>query len=127
MHQKANWQRFKKAMCLVLLTLPASFLHAGNADVVKAKITSYGQGQYRIDATVKHADTGWEHYANAWEVLDEKGNVIGTRVLHHPHVNEQPFTRSLTLTIPKNITTVTIRAKDSVHGYGGKSISLKVP
>ena len=41
------------------------------------------------------ADSGWDHYANRWEVLEPEGQVIATRTLLHPHVDEQPFTRSL--------------------------------
>ena len=42
-----------------------------------------------------HPDTGWDDYADGWRVLDMDGNELGMRVLHHPHVDEQPFTRSL--------------------------------
>ena len=38
--------------------------------------------------------TGWEHYANKWDVVGPDDTILGTRVLLHPHVNEQPFTRS---------------------------------
>lgn len=99
---------------------------AGVADVVAVKVTQLEGNQYRIDVTIKHKDTGWDHYANAWQVLDEKGNVIGERVLYHPHVDEQPFTRSLTLTIPTGVKKITVRAKDSVHEFGGveKTVTL---
>ncbi|TBR44813.1 hypothetical protein CBF23_001925 [Marinomonas agarivorans] len=116
-----------KAAIYLMLTLACSFVYAGKADVIKGKITPLQGNSYRIDVTVKHADAGWDHYANEWQVLDEDGRVLGTRILHHPHVNEQPFTRSLTISIPQNVKSVRIRAQDSVHGYGGKSISLQVP
>lgn len=100
---------------------------AGEADVVDVRIEAMGEGRYRIDTTVLHADAGWDHYANRWDVLAPDGTVLGSRVLAHPHDNEQPFTRSLTLQIPKGITEVTIRANDSVHELGGKEISVAVP
>lgn len=50
---------------------------------------------YRFDVTIRHPDTGWDHYADGWRVLDMDGNELGMRVLFHPHVDEQPFTRSL--------------------------------
>ncbi|MEM7293612.1 MAG: hypothetical protein AAF420_09515 [Pseudomonadota bacterium] len=109
---------------LMLLSTSAT---AGEADVIDVTIRALTDTSFRINATLEHADTGWEHYADAWDVLDADGNVLGTRVLYHPHVDEQPFTRSLTLTIPKSVKTVTIRAKDSKHEYGGKSMSVKVP
>lgn len=80
-----------------------------------------------FSVTVQHADTGWEHYANRWEILTVDGEILDTRVLGHPHVHEQPFTRSLTnVMIPKHITTVIIRAHDSVDGYGGKEFTLEL-
>lgn len=114
------------AMLVALLHYPLQAT-ADEADVVDVQIAKAGGGKFRIDVTVKHADTGWDHYANKWEVVDEAGNVLGTRVLAHPHVNEQPFTRSLTVKIPESITTVIIRAGDSVHELGGAEQRITVP
>ncbi len=102
-------------------------VNAGEVDVENIKITALEGERFRIDVTLRHDDTGWEHYANRWDVLDEANNVLGTRVLAHPHVNEQPFTRSLTLEIPKNIKQITIRGHDLVHKYGGKHMSADLP
>ncbi|VAW19242.1 hypothetical protein MNBD_ALPHA12-2258 [hydrothermal vent metagenome] len=101
---------------------------AGEADVIAAKAALQQEGTYRFDVTIAHADTGWEHYADAFEVLDMDGKVLGTRTLLHPHVDEQPFTRSLLgVVIPKGVQKVTIRAHDSVHEYGGREIVLTLP
>lgn len=87
-----------------------------------------GEDTYQVSVTVRHADTGWEHYADKWDVLDPDGAILGTRVLLHPHVEEQPFTRSLGgLCIPEGVSEVTIRAHDKVHGYGGREMTVKVP
>ena len=104
-----------------------SALFAGEADVENVRITAMGENRFRIDVTVRHADTGWDHYANRWDVLDENGTVLGERILAHPHENEQPFTRSLTLEIPENVRSVTLRANDSVHELGGKEMHVAVP
>jgi hypothetical protein len=50
-----------------------------------------GSGVYRFSVTVRHADEGWDHYADRWEVLTSDGTLLATRTLYHPHVNEQPF------------------------------------
>ena len=51
-----------------------------------------------------------------------------TRTLLHPHVDEQPFTRSLTgITIPEGTDEVVVRAHDSVHGNGGAELRVQVP
>jgi hypothetical protein len=79
------------------------------------------EGTWTFEVTVQHEDTGWEHYADQWEVLTLEGKVLGTRVLAHPHVEEQPFTRSQSgIVIPEGATQVRVRAHDLVHGYGGR-------
>ena len=84
---------------------------------------------YRFDVTLSHADEGWDHYANQWQVLTADGVLLGTRTLAHPHVDEQPFTRSLSgVKVPKNlgITQVLVRPRDSVHGEGA-AFSVELP
>ncbi len=90
---------------------------------------SGGRAQgYRFDVTLRHADSGWDHYADAWEVLAPDGGLLAKRVLVHPHVNEQPFTRSLGgVKVPAGIDRVRIRAHDSVHGYGGREMEIALP
>lgn len=112
------------ATILLIITHAAS---AGEADIVDGKITALGDGRFRIDATVLHADSGWDHYADRWDVMAADGRILGTRELAHPHENEQPFTRSLTLNLPEGISVVMLQANDSVHGLGGKIFELAVP
>ncbi|KZK98318.1 hypothetical protein [Pseudovibrio sp. Ad26] len=112
----------------LVLSLLATQVLAGEADVVKADVTPQADGSYRFDVNVRHGDEGWDHYADAWEVLSEDGKVLAVRVLAHPHVNEQPFTRSLSgVEIPAGMSRVVVRAKDSVHGYGGETVTVEVP
>jgi hypothetical protein len=111
----------------LLCLLPLAAL-AGEADVVGARAEKSGAGTWRFSVTVRHADTGWDHYADAWDVLAPDGTVLGTRELLHPHETEQPFTRSLSgVKIPAGIKEVRIRARDSVHEYGGKEFKVKLP
>ncbi len=73
---------------------------------------------WRFDVTIRHPDTGWDDYADGWRVLDMGGAELGMRVLHHPHVDEQPFTRSLSgVSIPEGTTQVQIQARDNVGGW----------
>jgi hypothetical protein len=111
------------------LLLTASFsLSAGEAEIVTARAHPEGTGSYRFDVTLRHSDTGWDHYADGWEVLSPDGKVLGKRVLYHPHVDEQPFTRSLSeVKVPAGTDHVLIRAHDLVHGYGSKQIQLQIP
>jgi hypothetical protein len=112
---------------VALLALAPSVAAAGEADVLDAQVTALGGDKFRFDVTVRHADTGWDHYADGWDVVAPDGTVLGSRILLHPHVNEQPFTRSETILIPDGIDSVTIRAHDKVDDYGGKTMELKVP
>lgn len=119
--------KYLAAGCLILLCM-GPFAHAGEADVIEVKIDKKSADTYDFKVTVEHADEGWDHYADRWEVLDEQGTVMATRVLHHPHVNEQPFTRGLSaVKIPGGISTVTVRAHDSVHGDGGRTVAIDFP
>jgi len=115
--------------CLLSAGLMVSGLSvAGEADVLNVTITRSGNHQYDFSVTVRHDDSGWEHYASKWEIVDPAGNLLATRTLLHPHVGEQPFTRSLrSVAIPAGITTVKVRAYDSVHQYGGTEIRVALP
>lgn len=101
---------------------------AGEASVLDATAQAVAGGTYAISATVNHVDEGWTHYADKWEVLTPDGRVIATRTLYHPHVDEQPFTRSLgRVEVPIGVTEVTIRANCSVHGPGQRTFTLALP
>jgi len=115
------------AVIFVCIIIP-SFILAGETDVIAVDVRKSGDNLYHVDVTVTHTDEGWDHYADSWEVLDPEGNVLGTRTLYHPHVNEQPFTRSLSgVVIPDQVKQVTIRAHDSVHDYGGQTQTIALP
>lgn len=109
--------------------LAGSLSFAGEADVVDLKVSKTGKNIYRFDVTLRHKDEGWDHFANRWEVLsvDDK-KVFATRVLMHPHVNEQPFTRSLSgVELPEGTKKIIIRAHDKIHKYGGLEMSVELP
>jgi len=102
-------------------------LYANKADVLSAKVHCNSYRTCNFDVTVKHHDKGWKHFANAYEILSPTREILDIRVLAHPHVNEQPFTRSIFgVKIPKGINSIIIRARDSLHGYGGKEIILEL-
>jgi hypothetical protein len=101
---------------------------AAPADVVAVQVIAEAGGTFRFDVTVRSDETGWDKYADRWEVLAPDGTVLGTRVLQHPHVEEQPFTRSLSgVVIPGGVTTLRLRARDSVEGWGGAEMTVPVP
>ncbi len=112
---------------LTALALAASPALADKADVLEVKVRASG-GAFSFDVTVQHADTGWDHYADAWRVVGPDGTAYGTRTLYHPHVDEQPFTRSLSgVAIPDGVGSVTVESHDSVHGWGGAKVDVALP
>jgi len=117
-----------KGWCAVVLFLLVPNVWAGEADVLDVQVHKTSVGTFSFDVTVQHADSGWKHYADKWEVLGPDGTVLGTRVLLHPHDEEQPFTRSMSgISIPEGVKQVTVRAHDKVHGWGGKTFSVALP
>ena len=119
---------FAVPAAVVALAIAAPAALAGEADVVAVTVTAEEGGTYRFDVTVRHADEGWDHYANRWDVVGDDGTVYGSRVLLHPHVGEQPFTRSQSgIAIPEGVLEVTVRANDLVHGLGGAEKKVRLP
>jgi len=123
--------RFAAVLVVGAMISAATLSHraeAGEADVLDVRVQSGADGTYRFDVTIRHADEGWDHYADAFEIVGPDGTVLGTRVLLHPHVSEQPFTRSLSgVPIATGVTTVSVRAHDKVHGLGGAVQSIALP
>lgn len=102
----------------------AALARADAPIVTAATATSNGMG-WTISVTIEHPDTGWDHFADGWEVLDEAGNVLGFRKLHHPHVDEQPFTRSLNdVMLPDGTRRIFIRTKCSVDGLSHETFEV---
>ena len=109
------------AAILVLLPLLAT---ADTPEIVSVNATQSGD-TWRLDVTLLHEDTGWDHYADGWGVYAVDGTEVGYRSLAHPHVNERPFTRSLSgIHIPVGTTKVILRPHDLIHGDGPDYILL---
>jgi len=94
------------------------------ADVVAVTFDVGSDGTGTIAVTVESDDLGWEAYADRWEVV-VAGDVVGTRVLTHPHVEEQPFTRSLRVVGLPTGDPVTIRAHHSTGGFCGTELVVE--
>ena len=79
------------------------------AEVLYVTAVQQSDTSWTFEVKVQHEDTGWDHYANSWEVLTLDGEVIATHVLTHPHVEEQPFTRSMSgIAIPNGTSSVRV-------------------
>jgi hypothetical protein len=109
---------------------PEDMTNQPNADVVHVRAELNNDNTWTFHVTVAHPDTGWDDYADGWDVVTPDGLVIKvnpddpfTRLLLHPHENEQPFTRSQSgIIIPEGVSQVRVRAHDLVDGFGGQEI-----
>ena len=107
-----------KKILLIALLASSYSLFANEVKVVDVKANCTVKQVCAFDVTLEHKDSGWDHYANKWEIYTPDGKLLATRTLYHPHVNEQPFTRSLSgVKIPKGLDKVIVKGHDLVHGY----------
>lgn len=115
--------------CLLLgLTIPAAHAQSGEVDVVDVRVEKTAADTYRFHVTIASNDTGWDAYADAFEVVSMDGEVLGKRTLHHPHVDEQPFTRSLSgVRVPPGEQAVIVRGHHNVAGYDGLTQTVGLP
>jgi hypothetical protein len=113
----------KKSILLKIITLTISLVlpgiaQANEVEIVDVKAHQNKDKSWKFAVTLKHADEGWDHYANEWQVIAPDDKILATRTLYHPHVDEQPFTRNTSgVKIPENMESVRIIARDTVHGH----------
>ncbi|ETX15824.1 hypothetical protein OCH239_11610 [Roseivivax halodurans JCM 10272] len=116
----------KRFLLAVVPVLMATSLHAGEPEVKDMTADKTGMS-WRISVTIAHPDEGWDHYADAWRIEDAEGRVLGTRELLHPHVEEQPFTRSLSsVMIPDGAREIFVRAHCTLHGWNEEPVRFEV-
>jgi hypothetical protein len=114
----------KLIMVSALFVLFSTVASAGQVEIVMTEFTRKAD-TWHVGTTLRHDDTGWEHYADAWRVVDEQGNELGKRTLFHPHESEQPFTRYLSgVRIPSASTIVFVEAHDKVHGWSKQRVKV---
>lgn len=98
------------------------------APVIEGASAQRSGDRWTVSVTLRHPDTGWDHYADGWRVELPDGRVLATRVLAHPHETEQPFTRSQSgVLIPVGATQVLIRARCLVDGWAEETQVLTLP
>ena len=117
-----------KHLILAALLVPTTPAFGGEPVIEDVAVTRTGAETYRFSVTIRHPDTGWDHYADGWRILDMEGNELGMRVLAHPHVDEQPFTRSLSgVSIPQGARQVQVQARDTPGGWNEGTTVFTLP
>ena len=108
----------KPALAILALFFLAFPVAADDASIEAVKVRNDG-ATWTFSVTLRHDDTGWDDHADGWRVVGADGTELGLRILVHPHVNEQPFTRSQTgITIPEGVTQVFVEARTNTEGWG---------
>ncbi len=95
---------------------------------VEAVVAECNQQQIcKFEVTIRHADEGWTHFANGFEIYSVQGELLAREVFAGPHVREQPFTRTLRkVSIPPSVDTVIVKAHGSVHGESDRRYVMKL-
>jgi hypothetical protein len=106
--------------------------NVGDANVTSVFAREDADSTWTFHVTVKHDDVNWDDYADGWDLILSDGVPIKpdkfsgfTKAIRHPHVDEQPFTRTQRgIVLPEGTTTVTARAHDKKGGWGGEEITV---
>lgn len=110
-----------------LAFIASTGLASADPAVVEKVDARAGTSGWNFSVTLSHGDTGWDDYADGWRVLAPDGTVLGTRVLAHPHVNEQPFTRSLGgVAIPEGLSVVQVEASTNNGGWDSTLFEVRL-
>ena len=96
-------------------------------EVLAVELTLVNNDNWRFDVTLSSPYDTPERYADAWRVLDDRDRELGIRVLAHDHANEQPFTRSETIRVPRQLTTVYVEGRDQDNGWSGQRFEVEMP
>ena len=116
-----------KKIALITCLLFAAPTYADPPIVEDIRLEQSGVS-WSVSVTLRHEDTGWDDYADGWRIETADGTILGHRVLVHPHVDEQPFTRSLhTLMLPEDQTKFFVRPRDLIGGWSEQRFEFQKP
>lgn len=112
----------------------SSAASSADAHVTNVFAREEKDGTWTFHVSVQHPDTGLSDFADGWDLVTSSGFVLKsdpahrfTKTLRSPHVKEQPFTRTVKgLRIPKDVEVLTVRAHDSLGGFGGREVLVKL-
>ena len=109
---------------LAIAATPVAQADPATIDAIEARQDG---GTWRFSVTLSHGDTGWDDYADGWRIEAPDGTILGTRELLHPHVTEQPFTRSLGgVAIPEGLASVNVRASTNTDGWADTVVAFEL-
>jgi len=95
-------------------------------EVLSVEATPLDGSGWRFSVTLSSPYDTPQRYADAWRVLDGNDQELGVRVLTHDHASEQPFTRSHTIVVPVELTTVYVEGRDQGNGWSGQRFEVSL-
>lgn len=125
--------RFSLVIGLALMMLGGQAGYAEQSDPkiadVQVRRDSLDQpGIYHVEVVIEHADTGWDDYVDAWEIVGTNGQVLAARPFFEPELERDTTVSALAgVIIPVNHKTVLIRARKHPQGYQGEPVEVTVP
>jgi len=107
------------------LLLMVNTVSAGQVEIISVKLTKQAP-MWRVAITLRHADSGWDHYADGWRIVQSETNkVLGTKTLL-PHAKEQPFSSAMKVNIPDNVKHIYVEARDNIHGWSKQRVNVNM-
>ena len=116
-----NWQAALESAEL----MPTDDMQRPEPEIRFVRARQTENGIWSVDVTLAYPDSGWEDYADGWHVATPDGAILATRILLHPHENEQPFTRGQgNIAVPPAVDAIVVRAHTLVGGYGQETVTV---
>ena len=124
--------RLSPLFVAALAFVTADSAHAENAarvaDVQIKRDSPDQSGIYHFLVTIEHEDTGWDDYVESWEIYGSDGKVLGVRPFFEPELDRTRTVSALAgVVVPKDIKTVTIRARTYPNGFEGSPVEVNIP
>lgn len=124
----AMWHGSPMRSLIALLTLLWSFPAGADAPVIAAADAQLDGGRWTVTVTLKHRDSGWDHFATGLAVLAPDGSRIGSLDLTRPNVGKSRFTARITgLKVPPGTEFVLIRSRCSLVGWAAEPVRVDLP
>ena len=88
-------------LCVLLLALTTvGQVAADNVSILAAEFQRRNTDVWTVRVALKHADTGWDHYADNWRVVDSNGKVLSDIVAGAASDNRESPLRFPIFSIP---------------------------
>jgi len=122
------WQAAAMRLIAALIGLAAGLPCQADAPEIVAAEAYMGRMGWTVRVTLRHEDSGWDHYASGWSVALPDGTVVGEAELRKPHVGIPEFETKLKgIDVPPGTTYLLIRARCNLVGWSPAVTRVDLP